>query len=76
MTKLHKKGIISDQILALYGISGKLPDPEEYSEMSREDKKQFWCERMENRLGPKWKDRFRNRLFFDQQFVNWKIEGF
>lgn len=67
MNELHKKGIISDEIMILYGISGELPERNMYAEMSVEEKQSVWEEKMEDRFGPEWRQRFSN------SFINCKL---
>ena len=67
MNELHKKGIISDEIMILYGISGELPEINMYKEMSFEEKQSIWEEKMEDRFGPEWRQRFNNN------FENYKL---
>jgi len=67
MNELHKKGIISDEIMILYGISGELPEINMYEEMSFEEKQSIWEEKMEDRFGPEWRQRFNNN------FINYKL---
>jgi len=61
MTQLHEKGIISNDVMLLYGISGDMPERGAYMAMSPEEKEAVWAERMERRLGPNWRERFRQR---------------
>jgi hypothetical protein len=85
MNELHQKGIISNETLFLYGVSGDLPDIEEYRQMSYEDKKFLWEDRIANRLGVQWRTRFSQGdnlfLFFKEKNkfkinFDWKSEGF
>jgi hypothetical protein len=87
MTRLHERGVISDQTLLMYGISGELPERRTYMGMSSEEKERLWAERLEARLGPNWSERFsdrnlrlpivENRRWFETQtIVNWRQEGF
>jgi hypothetical protein len=85
MNQLHQQGIISDDIMMLYGISGELPDRSMYMEMTPEEKQSVWEERMENRLGPNWRQRFSNRntnfgilsrTKIEYSKINWSSEGF
>ncbi len=85
MNQLHQRGIVSDEILLLYGISGELPERNMYMELSQEEKQSIWEERMESRFGPNWRNRFDRRnvgqpLFSTRKFeynkVNWTKDGF
>jgi hypothetical protein len=74
MSQLHEQGIITDEVMALYGISGDLPERRMYVGLSIEEKQSLWEERMENRLGPNWRDRFSNGVNNLCFFTNKKIE--
>lgn len=85
LNQLHQRGLVPDEFLALYGISGELPDRNLYMEMSPEEKQGVWEERMESRLGPNWRERFQNRGNFfglltrrkiEYNKINWNQEGF
>lgn len=85
MTQLHEKGIISDEVMVLYGISGELPDRRMYMQLSTEEKQFLWEEKMESRLGPNWRSRFSNGVnnlyFFPKNKLeyiktNWNKFGF
>ena len=81
MTQLHQRGLISDEMMLLYGISGELPERRVYIELSEGEKEAFFDERMERRFGPDWRRRFSNlptflqRRMFTQKH-NWLKEGF
>lgn len=62
MNELHKQGVISDELMIIYGISGDLPDYKTYVEMTQEEKQSVWEEKMENRLGLNWRQRFPNMI--------------
>ena len=86
MNRLFEKGMIGEETLLLYGISGTLPDRNVYFGMSPEEKQNLWEEKMLNRFGPNWKDRFsentlRLSIFNSKRLnckkkVDWKHEGF
>lgn len=81
MNELHQKGVVSEQMLLMYGISGPLPEREMYMAMTPEEKEALWSQRMESRFGPNWRHRFRNLPAFMQRRieasqVNWRVEGF
>lgn len=86
MNQLHQRGVISDEVMVLYGISGPLPDRDSYSGMTTDEKRVMWEERMSNRFGPNWRERFSQRVnampFFtwrqvkSDQIINWQREGF
>jgi hypothetical protein len=81
MTQLHEKGLISNDTMLLYGISGDLPEYGMYMAMSDEEKEALWTERMERRFGPNWRQRFNNlppllRQKLKNSTHNWLKEGF
>lgn len=83
MNLLHQRGIINDETLLLYGISGELPERGMYMSLTQEEKQAIWEERMENRFGPNWRNRFSNlrvRIFdFNKKEynkINWNKDGF
>jgi hypothetical protein len=86
MIEWHERGRISDQTLLMYGISGALPERNTYMAMSPAEKERLWADRMENRFGPNWVERFSNRnlplptMFKGRQrepsHINWSREGF
>lgn len=86
MIQLHEQGLISDQVLLMYGISGDLPERDAYNTMSSEEKERLWHERIKSRLGPNWMERFsgRNlplpifpkRRFETRPLISWKHDGF
>lgn len=86
MNQLHAKGIISDEVMMLYGISGPLPERNTYVAMSPEEKLALWEEKLANRFGPNWRSRFGDnvtnlpifttRKITCVQPINWQREGF
>lgn len=85
LNKMHEQGLINDQVLMLYGISGNLPDRTIYMEMSVEEKRALWEDRVETRLGPNWRRRFNDlgnifnflgRKKIEYNKINWPEEGF
>lgn len=72
----------SNEMLLLYGISGVLPDLGKYMEMTPRQRATMWSERLEDRLGQNWRERFRRRGFTLPAFLqltehhNWLKEGF
>lgn len=86
---LHEKGIINEEVLVMYGISGPLPERISYNSLSPEEKQQFWENRMRNTYGENWRNRF-SRAITDlpifnpiqfrenksREIRNWKLEGF
>lgn len=81
MNELHQKGVISEQVLVLYGISGPLPERNMYAALSAEEKEAIWVQRMESRFGPNWRQRFRNlpailQRRIETTTINWRKEGF
>ncbi len=83
MNQLHQKGVINDDIMILYGISGELPERGMYMALTQQEKQAIWEERMESRFGPNWRTRFSSmglRLFNlnkkEYNKINWSKEGF
>lgn len=79
MSQLHERGIISDQVLMLYGISGDLPERHVYSQLTIEEKRELWEDRMERRFGPTWRTNIRSvpRMFQETHGGHdWIREGF
>lgn len=81
MLELKEKGIISEETLILYGISGPLPDRHVYIQMSENEKERLWSERMERRFGEDWRRRLNIRPNFlrrkcEKIAHNWLKEGF
>ncbi|MGD9713507.1 MAG: hypothetical protein AB7V46_15790 [Thermomicrobiales bacterium] len=81
LTRLHEKGLITDQVLLMYGVSGDLPERNAYMALSQEEKEALWSERMEARFGPNWRTTFTSLPTFLQRRiesvgVNWLKEGF
>jgi hypothetical protein len=82
MNDLHSKGIVSDETMVLYGISGPLPEKDTYSELSVGQKQSFWEERLSSKFGPNWRSRFPINVRSCKEFGvdgikhNWTKEGF
>lgn len=84
MRELHERGVVSDETLLLYGISGDMPERHVYIRMSEEEKRMLWIERMERRLGPNWTHRVNRLPTFVRQLLkeysvsreDWMREGF
>lgn len=83
LDQLHRNGSISDAMLLIYGISGDMPDVENYSQLTTEQKNTIWGDRMKRRFGPNWIQRFENRSLVlpvvkkvEKFSTNWKKEGF
>lgn len=81
LNHLHQKGVISDQVLLMYGISGDLPQYDTYAAMNAEQKNRIWVERMESRFGPDWNTLLAGGTItfvneFDSSESNWLQEGF
>ena len=74
---LRRKGMIPDEILFLYGISGDFPERHVYVSMTIAERQSMWQKRMEQRFGLAWRRRFDNLPFFAKDCVhNWLKEGF
>lgn len=85
LNKLYEKGVIGEETLILYGISGDLPDRNTYIELNFEEKQKLWSERMENRFGPNWRERFNTnnprlpffvKKVYEFNYTNWNTDGF
>lgn len=86
MAQLHERGLISNEMMLMYGISGDMPERHTYMTMTPEEKEALWSARMEHRLGPNWRERFEDRRFRLPTFLrersvgfithNWVKEGF
>lgn len=81
MIELKNKGIISEETLILYGISGPLPERNVYLNMSSSDREHLWMNRMSRRFGSDWQDRLNIQPnFFKSKLEsithNWLKEGF
>lgn len=79
LTKLHERGMVSDEFMLMYGIQGELPERQTYFALSEEEKLAIWEGRMEERFGPNWRRRFHNLPAFLRQSEgvhNWIKEGF
>jgi hypothetical protein len=86
LNRLKEEGLVSDETLLMYGISGDLPEQNTYQVMNEEEKNAFWSERMETRFGPNWQDLFNDgtlrlpwfRLKESVEFnrPNWLTNGF
>lgn len=80
----HDDGLISNEALMLYGISGPLPEIHEYRNMTPRQREDWWSERLESRLGQNWRERFHRRGYALPAFLrmversthNWLKEGF
>lgn len=81
MIELRDRGVISESTLLLYGISGPMPERDQYNRLTRAEKTRMWVERMERRFGQNWRNRFQVQLpdmFRNDRRtqVNWLREGF
>ena len=80
MVEMHTEGIITDEVLSLYAMSGPLPSRLEYSRMTAIQKEEFWEERAESNLGVEWRVHLGDRADFMKmpvrKKVNWAKEGF
>lgn len=84
MINLHRLGVIDDSILALYGISGNMPDVNYYRTLNADQKRAIWEQRMESRFGPNWRDLISSSNFIPissdiiikPSKVNWEKQGF
>lgn len=52
--QLYNEGVIDQAILSLYGISGDLPHPEEFSLLDSAEQRDFFENRFNIRLGIHW----------------------
>jgi hypothetical protein len=82
MNDLHSRGIISDEVMILYGISGPLPERRMYADLAADKKQAIWEEKMSNTFGPHWRSRFTVNVTTCKEFDieetnhNWIKEGF
>jgi hypothetical protein len=82
MAGLREKGLISEETMLLYGMSGELPERTAYRIMTIEEKRALWEQRMERTLGPNWRDHIgrvphllqKKRIEFE--IHDWLKEGF
>ena len=88
MNELHSKGVINDQTLLMFGISGDLPDVSSYNRLTTEEKSTIWNEKLANRFGNNWREDFNRKAIplitvrrlkasnADLDKINWRKEGF
>lgn len=81
MLQMHEKGLINDQMLILFGISGELPLHQVYAAMTEDEKIGLWESRMQQRFGDSWRSRVRSVPSFmcrttEVRGCNWIREGF
>jgi hypothetical protein len=77
LNELHAKGVVSQETLLLYGISGELPDVDAYRRLNQEEKQLLWRERTEARFGPQANTSFLVPLIATSKLANnWRFEGF
>lgn len=78
LIELFRRGEIEEYVLILHGVSGNLPSEETYRSMSRQEKTQFWQQKMQSKYGKQWKELFHSlpALLNENSQVNWTQEGF
>jgi hypothetical protein len=79
MIKLRDRGVISDEVLLLYGMSGELPDRQRYVKMSQDEGRAFWEKRFNDKLGENWQEHIvQLPAIFGRKGLgtNWLKEGF
>lgn len=82
LIEMKNRGLISDDYLFLYGVSGSLPVRSTYAQMTQEERKQIWETRMVNRYGIRWRSYFNSVpvIFEDSSDLmlddEWIKEGF
>jgi hypothetical protein len=84
LNRLHQKGLINDEVMVLYGISGPLPDRMQTARMTQNEKIAMAQQRMEGKFGPNWRERFRSmniplitsKIVNISRGINWAEEGF
>ncbi len=54
LLNLYETGVVDKAILLLYGISGDLPSPEEFSLLDSNERREFLTNRYSLRLGIHW----------------------
>jgi len=74
----HQKGEVSDEFLKVFAISGTFPEPEEFQEMTLNERNDFWSSRIEKNLGPNWREILgaMSNCFVKPSNQNWLLEGF
>lgn len=78
LVRMRDRGLIGEDLLLLYGISGSLPSHDVYSNMSPEERRHFIQSRMQERFGPQWQELFETLppIFGLEILANWPRDGF
>lgn len=79
LLSLRRQGLIPEETLMLYGISGDLPDRDAYAAMATEERRALWQNRMQQAFGRNWQREFTNlpAIFTKEREIhNWIKEGF
>ena len=82
LLEMRDRGQASEEMLILYGISGDLPVRTTYNQMTKNEQRRIWEERMRNRYGVTWREHFRTlpSIFEDdvrEEIIDeWMKEGF
>lgn len=78
LMEMYRKGLIQQEVLILYGISGELPPRESMQTADeRESVKQMFRDRMRTRFGSSWEGRL--PVFWISERIglhDWLKEGF
>jgi len=79
---LRSRGQVTEETLILYGVSGDLPVRRTYNQMTKQEQRRIWEERMIDRYGVTWREYFRTipSIFEDdvrEEIIDeWMKEGF
>lgn len=81
LLKMRERGLVNDEMLLMYGISGDLPERHIYTAMTPEQRREFFHSRMESRFGPNWRRfvtlEWSEQIFEDREILeDWLTEGF
>ena len=82
LIRLKEQGIITDNTLLLYGVSGDLPEQRTYQQLNLEESRSFWERKFRNRYGDSWRNYFDTLpSIFDESHKaelskEWPKEGF
>lgn len=78
LLEMRNQGLIPEEMLLLYGISGDLPSPESYRSMSISERSELWRSRMRLTFGRDWNENFADlpRIFIENPMHDWLKDGF
>lgn len=80
----HQIPGLNGSALTLYGISGTLPDPEWYRNLTLAERREIWVSKLRERFGDDWRRRVEQRMgpvptLFNKEMkltIDWLMEGF